>query len=135
LDSGAEGLRSTLDIVHVNVDFPRVDNTVGSDHEPLLVVLNFDDDGDGVINSDDQCAMTAIPEEGVPTEFLRNNRYALTGTPDNMTFQSTNKTVFTTADTGGCSCEQIIAELDLGSSQTKFGCSKSVMLQWINQLP
>ncbi len=25
-----------LDIVHVNVDFPRVDNTVGSDHEPLV---------------------------------------------------------------------------------------------------
>jgi hypothetical protein len=25
-----------FDIVHVNVDFPRVDNTVGSDHEPLL---------------------------------------------------------------------------------------------------
>ena len=25
-----------FDIVHVNVDFPRVDDTVGSDHEPLL---------------------------------------------------------------------------------------------------
>ena len=25
-----------LDIVHVNVDFPRVDNTVGSDQEPLV---------------------------------------------------------------------------------------------------
>ena len=25
-----------LDIVHVNVDFPRVDDTVGSDHEPLV---------------------------------------------------------------------------------------------------
>jgi predicted extracellular nuclease len=29
-----------FDIVHVNVDFPRVDNTVGSDHEPL--VARFD---------------------------------------------------------------------------------------------
>jgi predicted extracellular nuclease len=28
--------RAELDIVHVNVDFPRVDNTVGSDHEPLV---------------------------------------------------------------------------------------------------
>jgi predicted extracellular nuclease len=26
-----------FDIVHVNIDFPRVDNTVGSDHDPLLV--------------------------------------------------------------------------------------------------
>ncbi len=28
--------RAELDIVHVNVDFPRVDNTVGSDHDPLV---------------------------------------------------------------------------------------------------
>ena len=25
-----------FDIVHVNVDFPRVDDRVGSDHDPLL---------------------------------------------------------------------------------------------------
>jgi predicted extracellular nuclease len=33
-----EGLANgaQLDIVHVNVDFPRVDDTVGSDHEPLV---------------------------------------------------------------------------------------------------
>ena len=30
-----------MDIVHVNVDFPRVDNTVGSDHEPLLGAFNI----------------------------------------------------------------------------------------------
>ena len=28
-----------FDIVHLNVDFPRVDDTVGSDHEPLIVRL------------------------------------------------------------------------------------------------
>ena len=28
-----------FDIVHVNVDFPRVDDTVGSDHEPLVLRL------------------------------------------------------------------------------------------------
>jgi predicted extracellular nuclease len=33
--------RAELDVVHVNVDFPRVDDTVGSDHEPLLLLLNF----------------------------------------------------------------------------------------------
>jgi hypothetical protein len=26
-----------VDIVHVNVDFPRIDNSVGSDHEPLVL--------------------------------------------------------------------------------------------------
>lgn len=33
--------QAKLDVVHVNVDFPRVDDTVGSDHEPLLLLLNF----------------------------------------------------------------------------------------------
>jgi predicted extracellular nuclease len=30
-----------IDIVHVNVDFPRVDDTVGSDHEPLVTRLSL----------------------------------------------------------------------------------------------
>ena len=33
-----------LDIVHVNVDFPRVDDAFGSDHEPVVTLLNLDDD-------------------------------------------------------------------------------------------
>jgi len=33
-----------FDIVHANVDFPRVDDTVGSDHDPLVVRLDFGDD-------------------------------------------------------------------------------------------
>lgn len=43
-------LLTQLDIVHVNVDFPRVDDTLGSDHEPLLLRLFLprgrDDDDD-----------------------------------------------------------------------------------------
>jgi predicted extracellular nuclease len=31
-----------IDIVHVNVDFPRVDDTVGSDHEPIVVRFDLD---------------------------------------------------------------------------------------------
>ena len=34
---------ASFDIVHVNVDFPRTDNSVGSDHEPLLAVFNIKD--------------------------------------------------------------------------------------------
>ena len=34
---------ATFDILHVNVDFPRVDDTVGSDHDPLLAVFNIKD--------------------------------------------------------------------------------------------
>ena len=41
----SEGLRrnAKFDIVHVNVDFPRVDDTVGSDHEPLVARLRLSD--------------------------------------------------------------------------------------------
>lgn len=94
-----------------------------------------DSDGDRVLNSVDFCPGTAIPES-VPTNFRRKNCYALTGqgVPDITTFQNTNKTVITTADTGGCSCEQIIAELGLGTGQRRFGCTKSAMLEWIDQV-
>ena len=40
-------LPAKIDIVHVNVDFPRVDDTVGSDHEPLLVRLKIGSQGEG----------------------------------------------------------------------------------------
>ena len=30
-----------IDIVHVNVDFPRVDDSVGSDHEPVVTRLSL----------------------------------------------------------------------------------------------
>ncbi len=41
----SEGARQNakLDIVHVNVDFPRVDDSVGSDHEPLVARLRLSD--------------------------------------------------------------------------------------------
>jgi predicted extracellular nuclease len=35
-----------FDIVHVNVDFPRLDDTLGSDHEPLLARLRIGANGD-----------------------------------------------------------------------------------------
>ena len=39
--------RARLDIVHVNVDFPRVDDSVGSDHEPLVLRLRLGLPGHG----------------------------------------------------------------------------------------
>jgi predicted extracellular nuclease len=32
---------AVIDIVHVNVDFPRVNNSFGSDHEPLLAEIEI----------------------------------------------------------------------------------------------
>ena len=37
---------------------------------------------------------------------------------------------FTTEDTGGCSCEQIIVEMGLEAGHTKHGCSNSAMDWW-----
>ena len=33
--------RARTDIVHVNVDYPRVDDTIASDHEPLVTALRL----------------------------------------------------------------------------------------------
>ena len=90
-----------------------------------------DVDGDNVVNDNDVCPATVIPE-GVPTLRFKKNRYALTGIPSNSIFQTTSKKQFTTEDTGGCSCEQIIAALGLGMGHTRHGCSRSAMQQWSN---
>ena len=94
-----------------------------------------DDDGDGVADQVDACPSTAIPELTVPGDALKKNRYVLTGprTGDSvLIFESSNKTDFTTWDTAGCSCEQIVDELGLGEGHIMFGCSKSAMQQWID---
>lgn len=96
-----------------------------------------DADCDGVPDSADMCAGTIIPE-GVPTEGLGINRFALTD--DDGEFDTTPpngrgpEKSFTIQDTAGCSCEQIIDELGLGQGHTKFGCSISAMEDWIESL-
>jgi hypothetical protein len=92
-----------------------------------------DSDGDGVLDGDDACPATTIPES-VPTNRLGVNRFALI---DNDTIFDTTapqgtgpKKSFTTTETGGCSCEQIIAALGLGAGHEKFGCSIGVMEKW-----
>ena len=51
VDTVIQAVPAALNIVHVNVDFPPVDDTVGIDHEQLVVRFGFkkkpdDDDGD-----------------------------------------------------------------------------------------
>jgi len=84
-----------------------------------------------VLDSHDACPNTRIPE-GAPTQRLRPNRYALTGDAGHDTFESTHMAKITTAETRGCSCEQIVKAMDLGIGQLRFGCSRSVMTQWID---
>ncbi len=94
-----------------------------------------DDDGDGVLNDDDFCTDTVIPE-GVPTVELKPNHWALIN--DDSVFDTLTKgkgkdpnRSYWIADTAGCSCEQIIAAQGLGGGHAKHGCSISAMDDWV----
>jgi len=105
-----------------------------SDHDPVIVGFEFDSDKDGVLDRDDDCPGTVIPE-GVPTQELRGKRWALVD--GDLVFE-TDVDVdrhFTTIDTGGCSCEQIIGRTGAGLGHARFGCSNSLMEEWILALP
>jgi uncharacterized repeat protein (TIGR01451 family) len=99
------------------------------------MVFGFDNDGDGVPDEcGDLCLGTVIPES-VPTRRLRPNRYALVD--GDLIFDSVgngNRFEFTTWDTAGCSCEQIIDAWGLGKGHTKFGCSLGIMRNWIREV-
>lgn len=94
-----------------------------------------DADGDGVIDYDDFCPDTAIPES-VPTVRLNPNHWALID--DGFEFDTLIKgkgkgpnRSYIIEDTAGCSCEQIIEAQGLGYGLTKHGCSISVMDDWV----
>ncbi len=99
-----------------------------------------DADGDGVLDDDDLCPDTVIPE-GVPTVQLKAKRWALvdedgvfdTGPPKGKG-QGQNPEGFTIEQTKGCSCEQIIEILALGKGHMKFGCNTDAMNTFIAQV-
>jgi len=131
------------DAIDYNLDFGRnadiFDGAIpnrASDHDPVVVGLNLlgDLDNDGVLNDDDFCPGTMLPEEA-PTKSLGTNRWALVD--DDFEFDTTAPNgrgpgrSYSTTDTAGCSCEQIIAAQGLGDGHTKFGCSISAMDDWV----
>lgn len=96
---------------------------------------NADADGDGVLDADDFCPGTVIPE-GVPTVKLNPNHWALID--EGFEFDTLVKgkgkgpnRSYLTEDTAGCSCEQIIDAQGLGYGLTKHGCSIGVMDDWV----
>ncbi len=90
-----------------------------------------DEDCDGVIDSLDACPGTMIPETAL-TNGLGKNRWVLMDGDTAFDTNGKKSTIYTLDDTAGCSCEQINENLDLGSGQTKFGCSSSNMDNWID---
>ena len=132
------------DALDYNLDFGRnpdiFDGAIpnrASDHDPIVVGLNLlgDLDGDGVLNGDDFCPGTVIPET-VPTRRLKPNRWALVDGDFDFDTVSKGKgkgtgRSYSTTDTAGCSCGQIIEAQGLGKGHTKFGCSIGVMDNWV----
>jgi len=121
--------------LNVTTDLRQFGFSVGSPATATLTVFEVtDEDGDGVLDDEDVCPGTVIPE-GVPTNGLGTNRYALVD--GDGIFDTTHPNghghseVFTIFDTAGCSCEQIIVGLDLGKGHVKFGCSIGAMREWI----
>jgi hypothetical protein len=94
-----------------------------------------DADGDGVCGGRDFCPGTVLPEH-VPTQSLGVNRFADTDGDGIFNTVHPNGTgngkTYTVVQTGGCSCEQIIAALGLGQGHVKFGCSSGAMDQWVS---
>ena len=107
-----------------------------SDHDGLVLFLTKDVDGDGVNDDADICPMTTIPE--MPAVGLGTNRFALTD--DDFEFDTSAPNgkgpgrSYSTEDTAGCSCSQIIEAEGLGKGQEKFGCSIGVMDNWVRSV-
>jgi predicted extracellular nuclease len=105
-----------------------------SDHDGLVLFLTTDRDADGVGDDADFCPGTVIPE-AVPTSALGINRWALTDA--DFEFDTGSPPGggpglhFTTEDTAGCSCAQVIAAQGLGAGHRTFGCSTGEMQAWL----
>lgn len=135
---------------HINADEPRAldyndnnhpdlysaDEFRSSDHDPVLIGLFDDSDGDGVIDLLDNCPGTTIPESVPTSGRLNPNHWALTD--DDSVFDTTVRgkgkgqpQAYSTADTAGCSCQQIVDAQGLGKGHSKHGCSIGQMDAWV----
>ncbi|MDH3432051.1 MAG: hypothetical protein OEQ14_18785, partial [Gammaproteobacteria bacterium] len=87
-----------------------------SDHDGFVLFLTKDKDGDGVNDDADVCPATVIPEM-LPND-LGTNRFALTDSDFEFDTNAPNGQgpgrSYSTLDTAGCSCSQII---DAGPGQ------------------
>jgi hypothetical protein len=129
-----DSVGAKLNIAQVNAT-GQVTGVPVQDDNPAYVNCELpDDDNDGVPNGDDFCPGTVIPET-VPTVRLGTNRWALID--NDLDFDTTHpkgkgpRRSYSTTDTAGCSCEQIIGALGFGSGHTKFGCSIGAMDDWV----
>ncbi len=100
---------------------------------------NADTDGDGVLDKDDLCSGTVIPES-VPTSYLGFSRFALTkakkGNAKNIFRTGPTKSVgaYSIDDIRGCSCAQLLEAVD-GKNTYRFTETPSLLLVMQNLFP
>ena len=103
-----------------------------SDHDGFVLFLTKDKDGDGVNDDADVCPATVIPE--MLQRDLGKNRFALTDSDFEFDTNASKgkgpRRSYSTLDTAGCSCTQIIDAQGLGNGHKKFGCSIGAMENW-----
>ncbi|HVS16403.1 MAG TPA: lamin tail domain-containing protein [Thermoanaerobaculia bacterium] len=123
--------RGNADAPAIRLDAPGA--TRSSDHDGVVLFVQAvpDQDGDGVEDALDACADTAIPES-VPQEELLADHWALVDGDGVFDTYGEPLATFTIQQTAGCSCEQIVAELNLGKGQLKFGCTTGTLQRWIS---
>jgi len=126
------GFDNAIRSIRIAATSPRVIH-VGTYAGVYSLKLVADEDGDGVVDDEDYCPGTVIPE-AVPYFRLGVNHWALVD--DDFIFDTTPpagggpELSFTTADTAGCSCEQIIEARGLGVGPRRLGCPVGVMQSW-----
>ena len=104
-----------------------------SDHDGLVLYITKDVDDDGVNDDADVCPNTVIPE--TLGKGLGTNRFALIDDDFDFDTSAPNGNgpgrSYSTEDTAGCSCTQIVTAQGLGKGHSKFGCSIGVMDNWV----
>jgi hypothetical protein len=138
LDMSFRGLEFGRGNADAAVDLINDDSTAlrSSDHDGLVLFITKDVDSDGVNDDADMCPYTSIPES--LANELGKNRFALIDGDFEFDTASPNGKgpgrSYSTVDTAGCSCTQIIAAEGLGEGHSKFGCSIGVMDNWMRKV-
>ncbi len=142
LQAGTNALKIIVRNYAYNTDSPTVNPTGLIYKVDVTYDINPDRDEDGVLDVNDKCLGTATDE---PEVKLGVNRHVWSGVGDDYftTLVPGKKGVktevdsqFSLSDTYGCSCEQILDELVEATELSfeghyKYGCSKSIIEDWI----
>lgn len=99
------------------------------DGDGLGNVCDDDIDGDTVPNEADVCENTVA--DAIAEDDLKKRHYAWYEGADFVS-GGNNDPVFSIADTGGCSGEQIIEALGLGKGHLRNGLSLSALRTWVD---